>query len=31
MDGALSYALIARMKREELLELAHFVYGALGS
>lgn len=31
MDRALSYALIARMKREELLKLADIVYGALGS
>ena len=31
LDRALSYALIARMKREELLKLAHFVHGALGS
>ena len=31
MDRPLSYALIARMKREELLELARIVYGAVGS
>lgn len=30
MDRPLSYALIARMKREELFELARIVYGALG-
>ncbi len=31
MDRALSYALIARMEREELLKLARIVYGALGT
>lgn len=31
MDQALSYAVIARMERAELLKLARIVYGALGS